>query len=1036
VLDNPAHPLTKKLQAIYDAVGKNIQGTYGVVNLKEFAAEAFGNQKFRELLDSIPSPEKDISLLTKFTRAINDFVRNLLGMAPAKYETTLQDVDRIMHAIAAPGVNGTAPVVSAQQASFLRKGDEKVDTLARAVNALPFGSERTKDSVDNFLRGTAPGAAKTLLRAMLPLNSLVDVAKKYLKSAPQVDELVNLKSGYQNHLINQTEPIVAEASKFAKKASLDDMRNFNKVVYLSTLEQVDPSKKRDTYLGDKEKLAVWDELNPMWKRMEKNGGQRLYSRMRDTYAKMYDEIGKVIGARIDDTDVDAETKRTVKTQLLAKMMERTGNIEPYFPLVRRGDFWLSYDIKDPRTGTPEPVIEAYESERARQRAIDALGGDAQVDQDSIETFAKINEGIFRGAPTGSFINSVLKTLDAGGIDQKTKNQIMQLFLNSLPESAIVQAFRKRKGTLGFEQDALRAFKERSFGMARQLANIKYSAKLSNLDAQLREEAKTDRGQEAKDMYEELHKRIQFAISPDIPKWSQVATSLTFASTLGFNLSSAVVNLSQIPLVVLPYLGGKYGFGATARAIGRASKVFANSGTTQQRQTILGDRVQMRVLQSLDNYNFDDPKTPPNIMRYKELAEEAGDRGQLNRSQTYDMLDVGTEDTLVTKVNAVSGALFHYGERMNRQISLMAAYDLELDAMKKKGRTIDEAARREAARNAIELAELTNGGVASAAAPRIAQNALGKVMFMYKRYGVSMYYMLFKTARESLKSADPEVRKAAKRQIAGIYASAALVSGVQGVPLFGVAALMYDLFKEDDEDDFRTETRKFFGEQWYKGMVNDFTGFDIASRVGLSDLLFRDNTMSKDTDPMLSLMQTLGGPVFGVAQKTLRGINDIQEGHTMRGIEQILPSAFGNLLKAYRFGTEGALTRRGDAIMEEFSPSSVIGQAFGFSPADYSRVQETVGKEKEKERARLDAKAKLLTRYYIATREGDASEAQAVLEKIGEFNARNPVLAITGESLRRSVLDRTKVSSQMISGVSFNKKLLPEVLANLAEYDEE
>ena len=1041
VLDNPAHPLTKKLQAIYDALGKEIEGTYGATNLKEFAAEAFGNYKFRELLDTITPQGEKVTLLTKFVRAIRDFIRSAMRLPAVKDESALDNVDRIVSSIVAPGVLGTSPVVSAQQASFLQKGDQKLNAVTRAINAAPFGSEQMKDSVDNFVNSTVMGGAKTLLRAILPLNVLADVAKKYLASAPKLDALVNEKSGYQNKLTQEIEPILYLAAKFAKKASLDQMRTFNDVVYTSTYERVDPSKPRDAYKGDAQKQKVWDELAPKWVSLKANGGQDMYIRIRDSYAKLYDEIGKVIGARIDDTGVDAETKRTVKTQLLAKIMDKAGNVDPYFALTRNGDFWLSYNIFDPKSGTTEPVVEAFETERARSRFIESLRDDNQVQQDSIETFAKIQDVSFRNAPAGSFVNSVLQTLDAGGIDQNTKDQIMQLFINTLPESAIVQSFRKRKGeenkgVLGFKKDALRAFKERSFGMARQLSNIKYSAKISNIDAQLREEAKTDRGQTAKDYYEELHKRAQFAISPDIPKWSQLATSLTFASTLGLNVSSVLVNTSQIPLVVLPYLGGKYGFVDTARAIGNATRVFMNSGTTQQRKTILGDRVQMRVAQSLDNYNFDDPKTPPQIMRYKELAEESGAKGMLNRSQTYDLLDVGSEDTLVTKVNSVTGYLFHYGERMNRQISLMAAYDLELADMKKKGRTIDEAARREAARTAIDLTELTNGGVASAAAPRIAQNALGRVLFMYKRYGVSQYYLQFKMAREALKDADPQVRRAAKRQIAGIFASAALVSGVQGLPMYGLAAFVYDMFKEDDEDDFRSATRKMLGEQWYKGLINDFTGLDVASRVSLTDLLYRDNTVSSNTDPMLALMQTMGGPVFGVAQKMVRGVGDIQDGNVMRGVEQILPSAFGNVLKAYRFGTEGALTRRGDPIMQEFTPQSVLAQALGFSPAEYTKVQETVGKEKEKERARLDAKAKLLNKYYLALREGDSDGVQEVLGKMREFNERNPQLAITGEALRRSMADRAKISSQMIGGVSFNKRLIGDIRESLAEYNGE
>ena len=43
-------------------------------------------------------------------------------------------------------------------------------------------------------------------------------------------------------------------------------------------------------------------------------------------------------------------------------------------------------------------------------------------------------------------------------------------------------------------------------------------------------------------------------------------------TIGFNVSSAIVNLSQIPLVVLPYLSSRHGFMASSAAIIRAGQV--------------------------------------------------------------------------------------------------------------------------------------------------------------------------------------------------------------------------------------------------------------------------------------------------------------------------------------------------------------------------------------------------------------------------------------------------------------------------------
>ena len=46
--------------------------------------------------------------------------------------------------------------------------------------------------------------------------------------------------------------------------------------------------------------------------------------------------------------------------------------------------------------------------------------------------------------------------------------------------------------------------------------------------------------------------------------AQAANRAAFIWTIGFNTSSALVNLSQVPLFVLPMLGGKHGFRAAGK----------------------------------------------------------------------------------------------------------------------------------------------------------------------------------------------------------------------------------------------------------------------------------------------------------------------------------------------------------------------------------------------------------------------------------------------------------------------------------------
>jgi hypothetical protein len=163
---------------------------------------------------------------------------------------------------------------------------------------------------------------------------------------------------------------------------------------------------------------------------------------------------------------------------------------------------------------------------------------------------------------------------------------------------------------------------------------------------------------------------------------------------------------------------------TSVAIGRATRIFTGSGFDREVEMLVptdkGEKtVKVRALPSMDNYDF---SKNPELKHLETLVKVAGARGQLNRSQMYDILDVDESNNLMTKVNAASGFVFHHAERMNRQVALIAAYELELNQMRKDGRKIDAKAEQEAADYAVYVTELTNGGTAAAAAPRIAQNS--------------------------------------------------------------------------------------------------------------------------------------------------------------------------------------------------------------------------------------------------------------------------------------------------------------------------
>ena len=124
----------------------------------------------------------------------------------------------------------------------------------------------------------------------------------------------------------------------------------NDVIAKSTREEVDPSKpisdyKDKTSKSGADKQAVWKELQPKWAALE-GEGQAIYKQMRDSYAESHEKLLNLLFNRIDASVTDAEEAKNLKTEIYKRLAIK-GKIEPYFPLMRQGDYWVTFNAKGP-----------------------------------------------------------------------------------------------------------------------------------------------------------------------------------------------------------------------------------------------------------------------------------------------------------------------------------------------------------------------------------------------------------------------------------------------------------------------------------------------------------------------------------------------------------------------------------------------------------------------------------------------------------------------------------------------------------------
>jgi hypothetical protein len=799
-------------------------------------------------------------------------------------------------------------------------------------------------------------------------------------------------------------------------------------------------------------------------------GQAIIRELRDFYEGLYDTYWDVLQGNMDnifgaDPRTAAEAKRSLYVQLFDK-----GQIRPYFPLVREGDYWLEVSAFNPATNSTEPVKMTFETDGARQRMVALLASEPAVQKNANGvpitvqyTAANMARPSFRTDTL--FVKNIADIFDKYNanapkgqkISDEVMNDIAALIVKAAPEGSMARQLHKRNNTPGYIEDAQVALHNKGYRLANAIARQVSGYPIRKLMQEYNEAVQKNPDRNQQLILQELIAFGNNALSPmdsAIDRAAQAANRFAYAYTLLGNVSSGVVNLSSFGNVIWPQLGGRYGYNKAGAELVRATRLFMSSGLKRVvRQG--GTDTKVNALPSIDNYyimeeNGDyvvrtdiqmDAAKRQRLERLAPLVRLMSERGMMHHSLFYD--SVGLQDfakgrSKPDKAFAFFSAPIHVTERMTRQATAMASYELELNRLIAENtaagspRTLAEL-QIEAANDALYRTTEMNGGASLNTAPRHTQRGLMRVAMMYKQYGITVTTLLFKTARQivnNIYGSSPEMkaeRDIAMRQMMGHLGITFLLAGAHGLPMYGLASVIYNMLKDDEELSFDEVVRLQTSEMFYKGPVNALTGFEISERVGLSELLYRANRYNSDPSAEETLVQLLGGPAWSTASGILRGAKDMREGEYYRGFESLLPIAVANPMRAWRFYSEGGVKTRGDNfIYEDLTSSELIGRALGFNSAELLRRQDRSSEMVRIGKGVQEQRTKLVERYFLAIRAGDDEAADQALDDIAEFNdtvgVRFPPAIIDGSDISSSFDRRIDTIQEMVNGVSINPQV--------------
>lgn len=767
---------------------------------------------------------------------------------------------------------------------------------------------------------------------------------------------------------------------------------------------------------------AYPEIRRQWDLLP-DDAKEIFIDARDAYTEMSERMEAAVIARIEAADLDKNVKISAKMQV--RMDFEQARLEaPYFPLQRFGKFYVMAKREsgfNKKTGEVffEHAFFMFDSVRQRRRGLAEIRNDGWsiVRQGQKSEMAEDLDSV-----SESFVADTVQRLReqlGRSLGDAASDVLYQSFLGTMPFLSSRVKFIHRKKTPGYSGDALRAF---SFNMAHQASQVArmeaqpdFSRLMGDMDAFIKESAKElPDGDVTKleALQEEAQKRHEWLMNPQGSPWAAFATTAGFMWYLGLSPAAALVNLSQTAIIAFPELSSKFGVGRSFKALNKAMiEVLAARRKWKSR----GDYSQWHGLSEDERKAF----------------KIWHDTGEIDVTEVHMLLGLAESestnyDPKVARAIALTGTMFQEAEVVNREATLLAGYRLARDKGMSHAEAVDVSA---------EMTWNSHYDYSNANRARWMQSNAAKVLLLFRSYSQHTTFYLWRNFYQSMKGESAEVKVEARKRLLGVLGMTGLFAGSMGMPLMGVIFAVSNaaasMFGDDDEPwDAETEWRNMLadwgvvGQVVDRGAVNALTGADVSSRVSLNDLWFRGPDRDMEGKALYGywLAQAMG-PVGGMVSNMFRAVDLADDGKIGRAFEAATPKAIKDGLKTLRYADEGVLNFRGDPVVprEAMTPLDLALQAIGFAPDKVSAQWDANNQAKLYEHRLDNRRQSLVAAYALAYMDGDGVTMRKVMRKIRKWNRVNRRMAISIDTLTRSVRMRRRYSLEADAGLHLRSR---------------
>lgn len=492
-----------------------------------------------------------------------------------------------------------------------------------------------------------------------------------------------------------------------------------------------------------------------------------------------------------------------------------------------------------------------------------------------------------------------------------------------------------------------------------------------------------------------------------------------------NISSAILNMTQVPLMTMPFLSMITNH---ARATAEMARAYKDA------------LVMMRVNRKTGFDLFDFSNAPADI---RDDLKKASDEGLLLPLQSLEIMGIagrksieGREAQKVYDRTVQTVALpFTATERLNRVVTFIAANRLaRKDGIRSKIRSVFK-------NNPQAMAMFSGKNFSPYAFAEFAvdetQFRMGKGNRPTAMRGVGTAIMQFKSFMlqffEAMYRNWTLHGKEGKMATAATLGMMVAMSGLWGAPgADDLRELLEGMYKgiTGRDLDTRTALRKWVYEttnqQWLASLVDGgfpyAAGADMSRRIGMGQIM--PDSRSPTGIPWMDSLIAFGGvPADMLIGRPLRAAQNVGTGDITGGVTAFLPNFIENARKARNWATDGVRTAAGRMVLPEdqVNTSSVVMKAVGIQPSQVSDVY-AYNEAQRRSQASLDTlKRRYLSDYVRALgaikRNTDPekapqlqAEAQKIIKDVSELNktlAPHQRITLGREAIKNQILNEMK-----------------------------